>query len=468
MDNFFSLVSNTLPKTKRGVQLGTPEVLNDGGGQGVVYKVPYKGATKVLKLYRRVYAGDEKMWENLVENAKAKSPDPHFVWPIDLIENVEVEDEKGRFPTFGYVMDLFPEGYLSANTIYNNVGEVKLEDLYILCSALLRICTAFKRLHIRGLCYQDISCNNVVIEPKTGDVRIGDTDNIAPENTAGFVFVNGTLTFTAPEIFRDQENRNRTHFANISTDEYSLAVLLFMLLFRAHPLQGQRFHRHPAMINDVFRYEYGLKPTYIFDHLLHMEDYGPGSARLKDYNGPDESEKFHPLIFMHYKAPKYLLDAFARSFSRGSLEGDKNAIDNRTHDFEWEKIFLRMQAQCRVCRRCGEQVFEKDTGKCPCGEPFQKVPRIRLGGDRDYTVPLEPRRMLARAQFGFSDRDAAAAPLIWVGGSGNKITLQNISGTELKASFRGESRAFPANAALYAAIGLSISSDNGMIEIIEA
>ena len=453
--------------TVKGRSITEMELLSDEGSQGMVFKVRCGGAVKVLKVYRRLLSGNAQFRNNLRRNVDRDAPDPHFVWPEDLVDDILAKDENGSFHTFGYVMELFPQGFLSVAQILKGRTTLRLTDDYICCRGILRVCMAFQQLHIKGLSYQDISSKNILIDPRNGDVRIGDADNVAPD---GIAFVEGTARYMAPEVVRDRRNKDRTYMANSSTDDYALAVLIFLLLFRAHPLEGQAFFKNPVMCEAVMDEYYGLHPCYVFDHLYNQSDYKPGGKRFGKYNGPlPLDDGGHSALYrMFLRAPKYLMDAFARSFSRGSLEGSRDGIADRTKDFEWVAIFLRMQAQMYRCPNCRQEVFERDENpNCPyCRAARPSAGRIRLGG-ASYTIPQLPGRMIARAQFGACKMAEKADPVLWLGtGADGAPRLQNVSGGSLKVFYLGQEASLPSQQTLKLVKGVRIAADNGEIELL--
>lgn len=98
---------------KKGDQIktliGIPVVVEDylaGGGQGDVYIVSFNGEKKALKWYKpSSLHKPDLFYDNLKRNAAKGSPDPAFLWPIAVTERIN--------NSFGYVMDLRPEGYYS-------------------------------------------------------------------------------------------------------------------------------------------------------------------------------------------------------------------------------------------------------------------------------------------------------------------------------------------------------------------
>ena len=74
------------------------------GAQGEVYLVEHQGKRRALKWYvSSKIRGSPEFRKNLVRNAEAGPPSPYFVWPVDVST-----DYKGGY---GYVMELFPDGY---------------------------------------------------------------------------------------------------------------------------------------------------------------------------------------------------------------------------------------------------------------------------------------------------------------------------------------------------------------------
>ena len=101
----------------------------------------------------------------------------------------------------------------------------------------------------------------------------------------------------APEVVR------REAAPSADTDRYSLAVLLFFLLYGGHPLDGQREANIRCL--DVPAYErlYGFDPLYIWD----QDD---------DSNRPVPGIHDNPIAFRDMY-PGTLADLFRRSFTDG-------------------------------------------------------------------------------------------------------------------------------------------------------
>ena len=73
------------------------------GGQGDVYVVEYGGKKKALKWYKNAGKDPDAFYSNLKRNADKGAPDSAFLWPEAVTEKTD--------GSFGYIMDLRPEGY---------------------------------------------------------------------------------------------------------------------------------------------------------------------------------------------------------------------------------------------------------------------------------------------------------------------------------------------------------------------
>ena len=120
----------------------------------------------------------------------------------------------------------------------------ELGDFRTMLGAGIVLARAIRRMHQAGLAHSDLSCNNVLINPKTGHCVVIDIDSLVvpgiypPE-------VLGTNGYMAPEIVETIQlpfgDPGRV-LPSISTDLHSLAVLIYQFLFHRHPLEGPKVH----------------------------------------------------------------------------------------------------------------------------------------------------------------------------------------------------------------------------------
>ena len=160
------------------------------GGQGGVYIADYNGQKKALKWYKKgsLGANPNAFYENIKQNVMRGIPSPEFLWPLDITEWVD--------GTFGYIMDLRPEGYYEVTEFM--LCHVRFKSYRAIIDAAMKIVSAFRILHNSGYSYQDLNDGNFFINPQNGKVLICDNDNVAPDGTETGII--GKPRYMAPEI----------------------------------------------------------------------------------------------------------------------------------------------------------------------------------------------------------------------------------------------------------------------------
>ncbi len=147
-----------------------------------------------------------------------------FVLPQHIVEH----------PRVGYVMPFVRrheplERLLALRDISRSLVEFSYLKRLQVC---YQLASAFRELHTRGMYYADISWTNILVNPKTGSVRIIDNDNLDPTGRASARII-GTPWFIAPELVSRRKS-NPDQF----TDYHSLATLIYFILVLDHPLIG--------------------------------------------------------------------------------------------------------------------------------------------------------------------------------------------------------------------------------------
>ena len=278
---------------------------------------------------------------------------------------------------FGYLMDLKPESFDSFVDILNTyklvidplTGKaakkpVRFTSLYAMVTAVINIVNAFRQLHRSGKSYQDLNDGGFFINVETGAVLVCDCDNIAPEGSN--FGIGGKPGYMAPEIVRGIAK------PDVQTDKYSLAVVLFKLLFRGDPMEGEKVVKDICLTESSELKHYGQDAVFVYD---------PVNNSNRPVRGiHDNVIKFWRLY------PEYIKDAFVRSFTDGVNDPNKRIIEN-----EWQNLFLRLRSEIIMCG-CGRTNFtsmfdqpDSTTYKCPkCGMSFATMEF----SNSDFRIPL--------------------------------------------------------------------------------
>lgn len=224
------------------------------GGQGTVYLVKGEGRLMALKWYndRQSTLEQQDAIRVLVRKGAPIGAASTYIWPHDLIDPIHKASRN-----FGYVMPVIDiKKYVSLGGVQG--GRRSEPTPARLCDITFNVASSFRELHVSGLCYRDISGENVMFDPLTGDIIICDNDNIAPENDAQPQIL-GTFEFMAPEIILGQAKPSS------QTDKHSLAVYLFMLWMWHHPLHGKMEYAIRSWDDAAKKTIYGATPIFIFN-----------------------------------------------------------------------------------------------------------------------------------------------------------------------------------------------------------
>lgn len=323
------------------------------GGQGEIYLVQSGGKDHVLKVYFKSWATpvQKSILNELIE--ECDPPSPYFVWPYDFVEFPDI-------PSFGFIMRFVDlEKYVSLDSKrFEEEGVNLFADLTY---AILLVDSYFK-LHMRALCYADISATNIYFKKDATSVKIFDTDNIIENGKAGLV--GGTLPFKAPELIT-----GKTIYPTIDTDRYSLSIALFLLLFRNHPMHGKN---HSSLL--FFEVEqmmklYGENPVFIFD--LDNDENRPDNPEV-------DEQRIANILWAVY--PDYIKNLMITSFTKGLRNPH-----SRVREITWRRALMKLRDSIVRCPRCNtENFFNPSNGsECTCwhcSHSIQAPPMMQITG----------------------------------------------------------------------------------------
>lgn len=333
------------------------------GGQGEVYEVEYKGEKKAFKYFTNVSKWHEGLYDILKDNINLDKISKSFTLP-EAITKKPINFEDSGENKFGYIMNLIPDGFISLSDYISSNIIVSLRGIVDIS---MKILLAFRILHSSGYCYHNLNDATILININTCDVLILGAEHITLN---GFDFgVVDSPRYAAPEI-----NINSKHPQDIYTTRHSLYVILFMLLFRAHPLEGQKTF-NTSFDNNI----YGEDAVFIAD----PDD---------DSNRPDEVIQKH-FILMWNIIPDYVREEFVCAFRKLTLKNERR----RPFEVEFLRAFARFRSSILTCECGNEIVNNKSELICGnCGMQLQL--KYSINFDR-YSIVAQPGVRLYKCQF---------------------------------------------------------------------
>ena len=418
-------------RTVTGGELEVIQKLGEGG-QGIVYKVNYNGRQLALKWYFGNKLRDpDKFYRNIQNNIKQGAPTKAFLWPLEITEHYD--------GSFGYLMELRPSEYKDFSLFL--LAKARFANINAIINAALCITNGFRELHNRGYSYQDLNDGNFFVNPQTGDVLICDNDNVAPygENLG----IAGKCRYMAPEVVMGKK-RPDNH-----TDRFSLAVVLYMLLFLNHPLEGKRT-MCPCLTEEHERKFYGSEPVFVWDS---------GNDSNRPVRGVHSNEiKLWPVY------PEFVRKTFQKAFSHEVMVG--NDASHRVIEKEWQEVFTSLRDVTVRCT-CGEETFidpAQTASNCVnCGKSIERPLMLKV---KKYNVALMTGKKLyaCHVQYDSDDFKEIKGEIVSSRNNPALLGLRNCSGSTWEAILpNGTTKGYPDGQVIKLGRGIKINFGNGNV-----
>lgn len=357
---------------------GELEVLNKlgEGGQGAVYRVRYDGKELALKWYfPKRMKNPERFYANIENNIKQGAPNEAFLWPLAATEKAQ--------DSFGYLMELRPPEYKDFSRFL--LAKEHFASIEVAINAALNIVSAFRALHDRGYSYQDLNDGNFFVDPLSGKVLVCDNDNVAPygENLG----IAGKCRYMAPEVVTGEA------LPSVHTDRFSLAVVLFLLFFLNHPLEGKRT-MSPCLTDEHERTFYGTKPLFVYDPM-------------DDSNRPVRGVHMNVLKYWTLY-PEFIHELFCQAFSEAAMVGRDR--QHRVTEKAWQEALVRLRDALACCPACREEAFvDTSRSRYQCMNCHVSMPTPAVLVAKKTEVPLLPGAKVTERQL---DADCMAAEAV--------------------------------------------------------
>ena len=241
----------TIPLQQGGESITILSILGKGG-QATVYRVRHSdGRELALKCYHRLPS--REFVHHLADVMHMEPITPQFRRP----ESVLYTSDKNapRSERFGYFMPLISKGYVSMGDLL--LCKAHFDSWWALTNACRNIAYAFMKLHERKLMFTDVNDGSFFFNTHTGEVEIVDCDNICPYDTYYAGMVRGKQRFVAPEIVRGGH-------PSPESDNFSVGLILFMLLTNGHPFEGRLLTQVPILTDRIEKIVYG-RGIFVYD-----------------------------------------------------------------------------------------------------------------------------------------------------------------------------------------------------------
>ena len=222
------------------------------GANGEVYKC-LSACSRSYVALKYMYGGystnNKVFYQKISLMARSESPHPDLVWFIPGAVSAFTPESE----TFAFAMPLL-QGYHSFTDAIRDLSLLTAEQK---AEACFRTGKIFHALRGSGFIYADVSGSNAMYQLKPDghvSVKLIDPDNITiPKYTLG---LSGTGLYRAPEVMLGDK-------PTFDSDAHALAVLVFRLLMRRHPLDTDEARSRPFDNANILR-DFAKAPRFLF------------------------------------------------------------------------------------------------------------------------------------------------------------------------------------------------------------
>lgn len=318
------------------------------GGEGTIYEV--QGSLDlVIKVYKEKINSDKQEKLNYMAGMAAPELLKFAAWPMDVIRDIT-----GNI--CGFTMKKLV-AFVPLHMLFSPMDRKKVfpdKGFNFLIHVARNLAIAFHHIHQLGIIVGDINEANILVS-NTGMVALIDCDSFQVKNGNRYHFCEvGIPRYTPPELLEkgsfDQVVRT------INTDSFSLATLIFQLLFLGRaPFTGINLSK------EDFEEEKAIK----------LGEFAYSLRRL--------NKKLHPA--------KYSLDL--NSLTSGLINSFHQAFEDRVSrptPKQWVMDLEALAKEIKVCERSALHFYPNTLSKCPWCEFKDKAGIIYFFDDSHLRI----------------------------------------------------------------------------------
>lgn len=326
------------------------------GGQAKVWKVRDEASKKfyACKEYKRDPKNVRANIEDLIRIGAIKDNNGNTL--NSIIMPLTIIDCAGN--SFAYIMELVDlKDYTTLKKAWSQPG--KYPTPFAICNIVKNFAYFFERLHLgHGLCYKDVNEGNIFFNPKSGDIKIIDNDNIG---LASKQTIKGTPHYMAPEVILGKA-------PDATSDRFSFAVFMYRLLVGGYPFEGpytdSYCRKHDILLNDpeAAKELLGNNPVFVW----HPTDKRNAITGYTDAQHRGQAACWKRL-------PQVVKDLFMKTFVT-NISAARAA--ERTTDVAWRKTFETLEKNLITCPFCKARTFAEAAECFECEKSLPKAKAV--------------------------------------------------------------------------------------------
>ena len=314
------------------------------GGEGFIYKI--EGMPEyVLKISKKPTEILHRKLLTMIGIQLPQKAKKQMTWPIDIVYQNNV--------FCGYVMM-----YLKDRDILNMVNANKNYTFKQKITIAKNICAVINSLHNVGQVCGDLNPKNIMVNPKTQEVTLVDTDSFHITDYKSNRIYRcevGMPLYLAKEI--QEEMKKGYNLKNVPVSPYSKETDLFALAVNIFSLLMNGCHPYACATNGVNNIQQltSIVPSIPAPQPNEniINGFFPFYMKKTGITIPKYAPEFDTL-------PKEIQNLFIRAF----VNGNNNPSDRPTAT-EWFHALERMQGNLTTCSKNQNHIYNADLKQCP-------------------------------------------------------------------------------------------------------